>query len=385
MKIGIPKEIRPGETRVAASSDAVKRLIAMGADVVVETGAGAGASLADDVFTEVGATIGPDAAAVYRAADLVLKVQRPMTAGEGGADEAAMMKSGATLVGLLAPLFNQEQVNDYANRGITAFSMELIPRISRAQSMDALSSQSNIAGYKAVIEAANAFGRIFPMMMTAAGTVPPARAVVMGAGVAGLQAIATARRLGAVVSAFDVRPAVKEQVESLGAKFIEVDAAADQNAETAAGYAREMGEDYQHRQAEVLRDTLKTQDICITTAQIPGRPAPILVTEEMVKGMKPGSVIVDLAVETGGNCALSERDRVVVREGVTIIGHTNWPALVPTDTSTLYARNLVNFVELMIDKEAKTLSVDWDDEIIQGALLTRDGAVVNPAFAVKEL
>jgi len=263
--------------------------------------------------------------------------------------------------------------------------MELIPRISRAQSMDALSSQSNIAGYKAVVEAANAFGRIFPMMMTAAGTVPPARAVVMGAGVAGLQAIATARRLGAVVSAFDVRPAVKEQVESLGAKFIEVDAADDQNAETAAGYAREMGEDYQRRQAEVLRDTLKTQDICITTAQIPGRPAPILVTEEMVKGMKPGSVIVDLAVETGGNCALSERDQVVVREGVTIIGHTNWPALVPTDTSTLYARNLVNFVDLMIDKEAKTMSVDWDDEIIQGALLTRDGAVVNPAFAAKEL
>ncbi|MBT6442394.1 MAG: Re/Si-specific NAD(P)(+) transhydrogenase subunit alpha [Alphaproteobacteria bacterium] len=385
MKIGIPKEIRPGETRVAASSDAVKKLIAMGAEVVVETGAGAGASLADDVFTDVGATIGPDAAAVYGAADLVLKVQRPMTAAEGGVDEAAMMKSGATLVGLLAPLFNQEQVNDYASRGITAFSMELIPRISRAQSMDALSSQSNIAGYKAVVEAANAFGRIFPMMMTAAGTVPPARAVVMGAGVAGLQAIATARRLGAVVSAFDVRPAVKEQVENLGAKFIEVDAADDQNAETAAGYAREMGEDYQRRQAEVLRDTLKTQDICITTAQIPGRPAPILVTEEMVKGMKPGSVIVDLAVETGGNCALSERDQVVVREGVTIIGHTNWPALVPTDTSTLYARNLVNFVDLMIDKEAKTMSVDWDDEIIQGALLTRDGAVVNPAFAAKEL
>jgi len=385
MKIGIPKEIRPGETRVAASSDAVKKLIAMGAEVVVETGAGAGASLADDVFTEVGTTIGPDAAAVYGAADLVLKVQRPMTAAEGGVDEAAMMKSGATLVGLLAPLFNQEQVNDYASRGITAFSMELIPRISRAQSMDALSSQSNIAGYKAVIEAANAFGRIFPMMMTAAGTVPPARAVVMGAGVAGLQAIATARRLGAVVSAFDVRPAVKEQVESLGAKFIEVDAADDQDAETAAGYAREMGEDYQRRQAEVLRDTLKAQDICITTAQIPGRPAPILVTEEMVKGMKPGSVIVDLAVETGGNCALSERDQVVVREGVTIIGHTNWPALVPTDTSTLYARNLVNFVDLMIDKETKTMSVDWDDEIIQGALLTRDGAVVNPAFAGKEL
>jgi len=385
MKIGIPKEIRPGETRVAASSDAVKKLVAMGAEVVVETGAGASASLADNVFTEAGATIGPDAAAVYGAADLVLKVQRPMTAAEGGVDEVAMMKSGATLVGLLAPLFNQEQVNDYASRGITAFSMELIPRISRAQSMDALSSQSNIAGYKAVIEAANAFGRIFPMMMTAAGTVAPARAVVMGAGVAGLQAIATARRLGAVVSAFDVRPAVKEQVESLGAKFIEVEAGDGQDAETAAGYAREMGEDYQRRQAEVLRDTLKTQDICITTAQIPGRPAPILVTEEMVKGMKPGSVIVDLAVETGGNCALSERDQVVVREGVTIIGHTNWPALVPADTSILYARNLVNFVDLMIDKEARVMSVDWEDEIIQGALLTRDGAVVNPAFAGKEL
>lgn len=385
MKIGIPKEIRPGETRIAASPDAVKKLTAMGAEVVIETGAGAGSSLADDEFTAVGGTIAPDAAALYGAADVVLKVQRPMTADEGGPDEAAMLKSGAVLVGLLSPLFNREQVADYAKRGITAFSMELVPRISRAQSMDALSSQSNIAGYKAVIEAANAFGRIMPMMMTAAGTVAPAKLVVLGAGVAGLQAIATAKRLGAVVSAFDVRPAVKEQVESLGAKFIEVDAGGEEEAETAGGYAREMGEDYQRRQSEVLHETLKAQDICITTAQIPGRQAPVLVTEAMVRDMKPGSVIVDLAVETGGNCALSERDQVIDVDGVTIIGHTNWPALVPADTSTLYARNLVNFLELMIDKESGALAIDWDDEIIQGALLTRDGAVVNPALEGKEL
>ena len=385
MKIGIPKEIRPGETRIAASPDAVKKLVGMGVEIVVESGAGAGSSMADDSFTANGATIAPDAATLYGAADMVLKVQRPMSAAEGGVDEMSMLRSGTVLIGLLSPLFNREQVADYGARGVTAFSMELIPRISRAQSMDALSSQSNIAGYKAVVEAANSFGRILPMMMTAAGTVAPAKLVVLGAGVAGLQAIATARRLGAVVSAFDVRPAVKEQVESLGAKFVEVDAGSEEDAETEGGYAREMGEDYQRRQKEVLHETLKAQDICITTAQIPGRQAPILVTEEMVRDMKPGSVIVDLAVETGGNCALSERDQVVVKGGVTIVGHTNWPALVPADTSTLYARNLVNFLELMIDKESGALAIDWEDEIIQGSLLTRDGAVVNPALEGKEL
>jgi NAD(P) transhydrogenase subunit alpha len=262
--------------------------------------------------------------------------------------------------------------------------MELIPRISRAQSMDALSSQSNITGYKAVIDAAEQFGRILPMMMTAAGTIVPARVVVMGAGVAGLQAIATAHRLGAIVSAFDVRPAVKEQVESLGASFIEVENTESESAETAAGYAREMGADYQKRQAEVIHETLKKQDICITTALIPGKPAPLLISDAMVQDMKTGSVIVDLATETGGNCESSERNAVVVKHGVTIIGHTNYPARVPGDTSTLYARNLYNFISPMIDGESGSLEIDWEDEVIKGALLTRGGSVVNPALTGAE-
>jgi NAD(P) transhydrogenase subunit alpha len=260
----------------------------------------------------------------------------------------------------------------------------LIPRISRAQSMDALSSQSNITGYKAVIDAAEQFGRILPMMMTAAGTIVPARVVVMGAGVAGLQAIATAHRLGAIVSAFDVRPAVKEQVESLGASFIEVENTESESAETAAGYAREMGADYQKRQAEVIHETLKKQDICITTALIPGKPAPLLINDAMVQDMKTGSVIVDLATETGGNCESSERNAVVVKHGVTIIGHTNYPARVPGDTSTLYARNLYNFISPMIDGESGSLEIDWEDEVIKGALLTRGGSVVNPALTGAE-
>ena len=383
MRIGVPKEIVPGETRIAASPDSIKKFSALGVEVMVESGAGAGAQMSDEALTEAGARIAPDAKTIYGEADLVTKVRAPLTDGNA-LDELALVRPDAVLVGLLAPLQQREMVTRYAERGVTSFAMELIPRISRAQSMDALSSQSNIAGYKAVIDAADCFGRILPMMMTAAGTVAPARVVVLGAGVAGLQAIATAKRLGALVSAFDVRPAVKEQVESLGAKFVSVDADAS-DAETAGGYAKEMDDTYKERQATLIHETLAKQDICITTAQIPGRPAPELITEAMVKDMKEGSVIVDLAVETGGNCALSVFDQVVMRHGVTIIGHANYPARVPVDTSTLYARNLYNFIEPMIDRENGALAIDWDDEVIRGALLTKGGDVVNPALRDGEM
>ena len=383
MRIGVPKEIVPGETRVAASPDSIKKFAALGVEVLVESGAGAGAQMSDEVLAEAGAKIVVDEKTVYGDADLVVKVRAPYRNGNG-VDELALVNGDAVLVGLLAPLQQREDVDRYAARGVTSFAMELIPRISRAQSMDALSSQSNIAGYKAVIDAADHFGRILPMMMTAAGTIAPARVVVLGAGVAGLQAIATAKRLGALVSAFDVRPAVKEQVESLGAKLISVDADAG-NAETAGGYAREMGDAYKERQAALIHETLAKHDICITTAQIPGKPAPVLITEAMVEDMKPGSVIVDLAIEGGGNCALSAHDQVIVRNGVTIVGHANYPARVPVDTSTLYARNLFNFIEPMINRESRTLDIDWEDEVIRGALLTKGGAVVNPALQGKEI
>ncbi len=383
MKIGVPREIAPGETRIAASPDSIKKFTALGVEMLVERGAGEGAWIPDELLTAAGAHIVADAKAVYGEADLVAKVRAPL-AGENGMDEVALVRPGSILVGLLQPLQRNDQVQAYADRGVTSFAMELVPRISRAQSMDALSSQSNIAGYRAVIDAAAHFGRILPMMMTAAGTVAPARVLVLGAGVAGLQAIATAHRLGALVSAFDVRPAVKEQVASLGAKFVSVDADSD-GAETAGGYAREMGEEYKRRQADLIHETLKNHDICIATAQIPGRAAPVLVTEAMVADMKPGSVIVDLAIDTGGNCTLTERDRVTVRHGVTIIGHANYPTRIPADTSALYARNLFNFIKPMIDEESRSLAIDWDDEVIKGALLTRDGAVVNPALKGKEL
>ena len=383
MKIGVPKEILPGETRVAVSPDSIKKFIALGVEILIQSGAGEAASMSDADLEGAGAKIVPDAATLYGEADMVFKVGAPCCNGDG-VDELAMMKPDAILIGMLNPLFRREQAEAYAKHGLTSFAMELIPRISRAQSMDALSSQSNISGYKAVIDAAEQFGKILPMMMTAAGTIVPARVVVMGAGVAGLQAIATAHRLGAIVSAFDVRPAVKEQVESLGAEFIEVEDKEAGSAETSGGYAREMGADYLKRQAEVIHETMKKQDICITTALIPGKPAPILITEAMVKDMNPGSVIVDLATEAGGNCELSERDKVVVKYGVTIIGHANYPARVPTDTSTLYARNIYNFISPMIDGETGQMKIDWEDEVIKGALLTRGGSVVNAAVSEKE-
>ncbi|MBT3533578.1 MAG: Re/Si-specific NAD(P)(+) transhydrogenase subunit alpha [Rhodospirillaceae bacterium] len=376
MKIAIPRERRPNESRVAGSPDTVKKLIALGFDVIVETGAGDGASIPDSLFADAGASIAADEAAALGDADIVLKVQRPLTEAEGGPDELSLMKSGAILIGTLSALTNPDQAASYAAAGVTAFAMELLPRISRAQSMDVLSSQSNLAGYKAVLDAAHEFTRAFPMMMTAAGTIPPARVLVLGVGVAGLQAIATARRLGAVVMGYDVRPAVKEQVESLGAKFVEVDSDATEGAETTGGYAKEMGDDYKAKQAQVLSDTLAKQDIAICTALIPGHPAPVLITEEMVKGMKPGSVIVDLAVEQGGNCPLSEFGSVVVKHGVTLVGHANVPSRIATDASAMYARNLVNFLTPMITDGA--LAIDWDDEIIQATALTRDGAVIHP-------
>jgi H+-translocating NAD(P) transhydrogenase subunit alpha len=380
MKIAIPKERREYEKRVAASPDMVRKYVGLGLEVAVEAGAGDGASFTDAAFRDAGARIAPDAKSALGDADIVLKVQRPLSAAEGR-DELSLMKRGAALVAMLAPYSSRDQIKAYAEAGISAFAMELMPRISRAQSMDVLSSQANLAGYKAVLDAAAEFGRAFPMMMTAAGTVAPARVIVMGVGVAGLQAIATARRLGAVVSGYDVRPAVKEQVQSLGATFVEVDPEATKGSETAGGYAKEMGEDYQRKQTEVLRETLKKQDIAITTALIPGRPAPVLIAEDMVTAMKPGSVIVDLAVEAGGNCPLSELGKVVVKHGVTIIGHANYPSRIAVDASALYGRNLFNFLSPFAKKEGGGIEFKWDDELVKGTLLTHEGKIVHPSFS----
>ncbi len=380
MKIAIIKERRAHERRVAASPDSIKHMVGMGLEPIVESGAGAAAYFVDAAYRAAGATIVADAATALAEADVVLKVQRPLT-GAAEIDELRLMKSGAALIGLLAPLQNATDLAAYAEAGIAAFAMELIPRITRAQTMDVLSSQANLAGYKAVLDAAGEFGRAFPMMMTAAGTIKAARVLVMGTGVAGLQAIATARRLGAIVSATDVRAAAKEQVESLGATFITVDEAAARSAETAGGYAREMGEDYQRRQRERITEALKRTDIVICTALIPGRTAPVLLTEAMVAEMAPGSVIVDLAVEAGGNVEGNRPGEIVTTaNGVKIVGHLNVPSRIAVDASQLYARNLLAFLTLLVDKEGH-LRIDTADEIVKAALLTLDGAVVNPAFA----
>ncbi len=381
MKIGIPKEIRPGELRVAISPEVIKKLTGLGFDVAVEAGAGAGSCVTDEQYREAGAEIAPDAAAALGAADLVFKVQRPMTAAEG-ADEIALMKEGAILIGHLSALSAPNSAAAYNGRKLTAFAMDLMPRISRAQSMDVLSSQSNLAGYKAVLEAAAEHMSAFPMMMTAAGTVAPARVFVMGVGVAGLQAIATAKRLGAVVTAYDVRPATREQVESLGGKFLIVDEEAMRDAETSGGYAKEMTEDYKRKEREVIAGHIREQDIVITTALIPGRPAPVLVTRAMVESMKPGSVVVDLAVETGGNCECAERGRVVEHQGVRIVGHDNMPARLARDASSLFAKNILNFLTPHAG-EGGTLNLDWEDETVRDTALTRGGAVVNDR--IKEL
>jgi NAD(P) transhydrogenase subunit alpha len=377
MKLAVPKERRPDEARVAISPEVAKKLVGLGVEVVVESGAGLGADVTDAMLQDVGATIAPDARTTLGDADLVWKVQRPMTADEG-TDEIALMKRGATLMCHLNALTQKDMVDALAAAGISAFAMELMPRISRAQSMDILSSQANLGGYKAVIEAANAFSRAFPMMMTAAGTVPPARVLVFGAGVAGLQAVATAKRMGAVVLATDVRPATREQVESLGGKFVTVDEEMEKQAETAGGYAKEMPPEYFEKQKQVISEVLKKTDIVITTALIPGRPAPKLVTAEQVRSMKKGSVIVDMAVEAGGNCELSEPDTMVEVEGVKIIGYPNLPSRVAADASPLFAKNLLNFLTPQFDKEAKALKLNWEDETVKGTCVTHDGKVVHP-------
>jgi NAD(P) transhydrogenase subunit alpha len=374
MKIGIVKERREGERRCAVSPDSVKKYVGLGAQVAIETGAGVTAAITDDAFKAAGAEIVGDAAAALSGADLVLKVQRP------DSDELGVIKRGAVLAAILNPYNEKESIADYATRGIDAMAMELVPRITRAQAMDVLSSQANLAGYRAVIDAATEFGRAFPMMMTAAGTVAPARVLIMGVGVAGLQAIATARRLGAIVSATDVRPATKEQVNSLGATFVAVEDEEFKQAETTAGYAKPMSAEYQAKQAVLIAETIKKQDIVITTALIPGRKAPELVTAEMVQSMKPGSVIIDLAVEQGGNCALSELGKVVEKHGVKIVGHANVPSRTAVDSTALYAKNLLNLVQLLVDKETKELKINWEDEIVKGVALTRDGQVIHPNF-----
>ncbi|MCX7363159.1 MAG: Re/Si-specific NAD(P)(+) transhydrogenase subunit alpha [Alphaproteobacteria bacterium] len=383
MKIAILKERRPHETRVAATPESVKKLIALGAEVTIETGAGLAAAYTDEAYIQAGANIVPDAATAAAAGDIVFKIQRPMSAAEG-TDEIALLRAGQTLMSPLGALTNPDLVQALAAKGVTSFALEMIPRITRAQSMDILSSQANLAGYKAVLLAANNFGRIFPQMMTPGGTLSPARAFIMGVGVAGLQAIATARRLGAVVTATDVRPATKEQVQSLGAKFVAVEDEEFKAAETATGYAKPMSAEYQAKQAALVTDHIKLQDIVITTALIPGRKAPVLVTEEMVKSMKPGSVIVDMAVEQGGNCPLSEYGKIVVKHGVKIVGPANLAAELPTDTSALFARNLLNFITPMIDKETKALKIDLADEVVKGTLVTQGGQIVHPALAPKQ-
>jgi NAD(P) transhydrogenase subunit alpha len=371
MRIGIPAEIRAGEKRVAATPETVKKLAAQH-EVRVQAGAGAGASIPDSQYAESGAKLVAGAAEIYAESDLVFKVRGP------DAGELAMMRSGCMLVGLLNP-HDKDGIQALAARGVTAFAMEALPRISRAQSMDVLSSQANIAGYKAVLMAADTYQRLMPMMMTAAGTVKAARVVVMGVGVAGLQAIATAKRLGAVVEATDVRPETKEQVESLGAKFIEVPLtdAEKELAKGQGGYARDMGEDYRQRQATLVAERIKQADIVITTALIPGRKAPLLVTGDMVKSMKPGSVIVDMATEQGGNVAGTEADRTVVKDGVHLIGIANIPALVATDASALYSKNLLTFFNLLVDPKTGQLNLNREDEIIAGTLMCMGGEVVK--------
>ncbi|WOI52317.1 Re/Si-specific NAD(P)(+) transhydrogenase subunit alpha [Parvularcula sp. LCG005] len=372
MKVAVLKA--EADTRTAATTDTVKKLIALGAEVAVETGAGTAAGISDALYEGAGAIVGP-AETVLAGADVVLVTDPP------GRERLGKVAGGAKLIGMLNPFDHEHTLADYANANIDAFAMELLPRITRAQSMDVLSSQANLAGYKAVIDAAAAYGRAFPMMMTAAGTVAPAKVFVMGAGVAGLQAVATAKRLGAVVSATDVRFAAKEQVESLGGSFVTVDEEAMKAGETKGGYAKEMSADFQQRQAAHVTEHLKKMDIVITTALIPGRPAPKLLTEAMVGGMKPGSVIVDLAAPRGGNVEGGQPGGRYQMGPATVLAPSNILEGLPGEASNLYARNLLNFVTLLTDKEEKKLAVDWDDEIVKGVCLTRDGRIVHERFA----
>ncbi len=378
MKIAVPAEADKVETRVAATPETVRKFVNLGATVTVQSGAGAASRIPDDEFAAAGAKIAKSATDTFKDAEIVLRVRRPEAA------ELKPYKAGMLVVGMMDPYGHEDAIKALADAGVAAFAMELMPRITRAQSMDVLSSQANLAGYQAVIDAASQYGRALPMMMTAAGTVPAARVFVMGAGVAGLQAIATARRMGAVVTATDVRPAAKEQVESLGAKFVAVEDEEFKQAETAAGYAKPMSTEYQAKQAELVAEHIKKQDIVITTALIPGRPAPRLVTKEMVASMRPGSVIVDLAVERGGNVEGARAGEVASVGDVKIVGYLNVAGRIAASASALYARNLYAFVETLIDKEKKALAVNWDDELVKATDLTRDGKIVHPAFAGEE-
>ena len=374
MKVTVIAETDVDEPRVAATPETVKKMVALGATVAVQVGAGVKSGILDADYTAAGAAVAADPVSD---ADIVLQVRRP----EG--PELSRLKKGAIVIGMMDPYGQESAVAAMAEAGIVAFALELLPRITRAQTMDVLSSQANLAGYRAVIDASGAFGRALPMMMTAAGTVPAARVFVMGAGVAGLQAIATARRLGAIVTATDVRPAAKEQVESLGAKFIAVEDEEFKAAETAGGYAKEMSKEYQAKQAALVAEHIKKQDIVITTALIPGRPAPRLVSRDMVAAMRPGSVVVDLAVERGGNVEGVNPDAVTEASGVKIVGYRNVPGRLAATASSLYAKNVFAFLELLIDKKSKALAVNWDDEIIKATALTRDGAIVHPSFRPK--
>ena len=374
MKVAVAAETDAGEPRVAATPETVKKMIGLGAEVAIEPGAGIKSGIPDADYAAAGASIARDA---LSNADIVLKVRRPNSV------ELAHVKKGAIVIAIMDPYGNDEALRAMAEAGIVAFAMELLPRITRAQGMDVLSSQANLAGYRAVVDAASEFGRALPMMMTAAGTVPATKVFVMGAGVAGLQAIATARRLGAIVTATDVRPAAKEQVESLGAKFIAVEDDEFKAAETAAGYAKEMSKDYQAKQAALVAEHVRKQDIVITTALIPGRPAPRLVSKAMVASMRPGSVVVDLAVERGGNVEGVSPDAVVDIGGVKIVGYRNVPGRLAATASSLYAKNLYAFLEVLIDKKTKALAVNWDDDIVKSTALTRDGAIVHPNFKPK--
>lgn len=372
--IGVGKETAPGEHRVAISPETVKKLSALGANIKIETQAGAKSAVLDDVYKEAGASIVKDKQDAFKDADIVLAVHI-------NENDLTLLKKDCLYIGIANPYKNETLLNEVADKGITLFAMELVPRITRAQAMDVLSSQANLAGYKAVLDATEYYARAFPMMMTAAGTVAPAKVFIMGAGVAGLQAIATARRLGAVVSATDVRPAAKEQVQSLGASFVAVEDEEFKEAETAGGYAKEMSREYQKKQAALTEEHIAKQDIVITTALIPGRPAPELINDKMVKSMKPGSVIVDMAVENGGNVSLSEAGKVVEKHGVTIIGHANIASRLAASASSLYAKNLLNLLGLIIRDGA--ISIDWDDDIIKGIALTKDGKIIHPNFAPK--
>jgi NAD(P) transhydrogenase subunit alpha len=378
MIIATTCEDRAVETRVAISPETAKKLSALGASVIVESGAGSASGFTDEDYQGAGATIAKTARKCLSSADIVLKVRRPSSG------ELAQMKKGALVIATMDPYGHAEALKSMADAGVAAFAVELMPRITRAQVMDVLSSQANLAGYRAVIDAAAEYGRALPMMMTAAGTVPAARIFIMGAGVAGLQAVATARRLGGVVTATDVRPAAKEQVESLGAKFVAVEDEEFRQAETAGGYAKEMSDAYKAKQAELVASHIAKQDIVVTTALIPGRPAPRLVSAAMVASMRPGSVIVDLAVERGGNVEGAKLgETVVTGNGVKIVGHANVPGRLAASSSALYARNLYAFVETLVDKASKSLAVKWEDELVKATLLTRNGAVVHPGFAPK--